>query len=715
MKHLATLFILSLFVSCISTAQIVKEKLFAALPYPSNFSSMKESQNGFYIGGISSENWNAPQFDLWGTYAQTYFILSPQKVSTKAILLPDVDVSQSFGLGGNRNRINSSSAQTVSDSLFVIWSDITEQYGDVGPFVSYLAPTTSLAKYNGDSLQKIFTISNALRPSIASDKSGDVHFVYEIVTQIDSVWSSFSYYSSKVFYQSRNTVGEYSNAIELGKGFFPSIKIRNKHRHVLFFGGDSSNQEVLQLTYAKEVDSTFSAPVVLCSVAISSYYGLDVSDGIISSGLEWNVDSLEGVNVVWRDWRNSGKIHILHYTSGGIQIDSLDSPNAKATFSDDGEVDLFSASVNNDSTVFQMYKSNYGSPLQNIQGKIFPQLLTLNQVIIGTGNIACAILANQSKAYLLKNIATDSAGLFFLSSRYLLNPSSYVDNTNNVWLTGTRDSTNVILSFNINDVGKYDDFIFPLHIGDEFYYYVYPDGGGSSWPETDIVKVTTDTLMLNGKHYFELVSQKFSAPHFLRKDGLQIFQYSPKDSAEFLRFDFSKSEGDTITTFAENQGSIVLSQMLNDERRKFVFEGMPYNFNDFWHVEITDSIGMTRFFNVGPDWQWIGATINGKEYGTILSVDNHGRDVPTDYSLSQNYPNPFNPTTTINYQLPTTSYVSLKVYDAIGREITTLVNELKNAGNYTATFNASQLSSGLYFYVLKAGSFTSTRKMLLLK
>jgi hypothetical protein len=86
-----------------------------------------------------------------------------------------------------------------------------------------------------------------------------------------------------------------------------------------------------------------------------------------------------------------------------------------------------------------------------------------------------------------------------------------------------------------------------------------------------------------------------------------------------------------------------------------------------------------------------------------------------DYSLSQNYPNPFNPSTVISYQLPVISSVTLKVYDILGREVATLVNEEKPAGSYEVQFDASGLTSGIYFYQLNAGQYSETKKMILLK
>jgi hypothetical protein len=85
------------------------------------------------------------------------------------------------------------------------------------------------------------------------------------------------------------------------------------------------------------------------------------------------------------------------------------------------------------------------------------------------------------------------------------------------------------------------------------------------------------------------------------------------------------------------------------------------------------------------------------------------------YYLSNNYPNPFNPSTKIKFEIPDLEFVSLKVYDVLGNEIATLVDEEKLAGEYEVDFDGKGLSSGLYFYTFKAGNFSETRKMVLLK
>jgi photosystem II stability/assembly factor-like uncharacterized protein len=104
------------------------------------------------------------------------------------------------------------------------------------------------------------------------------------------------------------------------------------------------------------------------------------------------------------------------------------------------------------------------------------------------------------------------------------------------------------------------------------------------------------------------------------------------------------------------------------------------------------------------------------EYTWIpVGITSSNGNIPKDFALYQNYPNPFNPVTYIQFDLPKESYVTLKVYDISGKEIKTLVNEYRRAGSYNFLFDASSLSSGVYFYKLNAGDFTKTMKMILVK
>jgi len=120
----------------------------------------------------------------------------------------------------------------------------------------------------------------------------------------------------------------------------------------------------------------------------------------------------------------------------------------------------------------------------------------------------------------------------------------------------------------------------------------------------------------------------------------------------------------------------------------------------------------------GPD-NYLYA-VNPKGYvfrssNKITDITKEKSSMPKNFTLSQNYPNPFNPITTIDYSIPKSSFVSLKVYDALGREVATLVNEEKSPGNYSVVLNASQLSSGIYYYRIRTGSFTEVKKLCLIK
>jgi len=102
----------------------------------------------------------------------------------------------------------------------------------------------------------------------------------------------------------------------------------------------------------------------------------------------------------------------------------------------------------------------------------------------------------------------------------------------------------------------------------------------------------------------------------------------------------------------------------------------------------------------------------------VIGINNNNNEIPSQFSLEQNYPNPFNPSTIIEYSVPVNSLVTIKMYNVLGVEVKELVNETKSAGNYNYRLNenvTSGLSSGIYYYKMTAGSFTETKKMILIK
>jgi hypothetical protein len=116
-----------------------------------------------------------------------------------------------------------------------------------------------------------------------------------------------------------------------------------------------------------------------------------------------------------------------------------------------------------------------------------------------------------------------------------------------------------------------------------------------------------------------------------------------------------------------------------------------------------------------PQWDIYAQNIDHSgNLGTITFVEEYNKP-PYSFNLDQNYPNPFNPTTSIRFSLPSERFISLTVYDVLGSEIAILVNEDKPAGDYEVEFDGNGLSSGIYFYQLKAGNFIQTKKMILLR
>jgi hypothetical protein len=121
--------------------------------------------------------------------------------------------------------------------------------------------------------------------------------------------------------------------------------------------------------------------------------------------------------------------------------------------------------------------------------------------------------------------------------------------------------------------------------------------------------------------------------------------------------------------------------------------------SSFFQVEVVEGVGSSQ-----AGWVLSGSFLEGDL-----------ADLPSEFALLTNYPNPFNASTVISYQLPTTSHVKLEIYNISGRKVATLVDSKEQGGYRSVTWDASEVSSGVYFYKLTAGDFTQTRRMMLVK
>lgn len=173
----------------------------------------------------------------------------------------------------------------------------------------------------------------------------------------------------------------------------------------------------------------------------------------------------------------------------------------------------------------------------------------------------------------------------------------------------------------------------------------------------------------------------------------------------------------STTVFANDEGIVITGanvSSISDTNKIYI----STNFGDTWSYkpQPTDfGSSISEIKQDQLDKYFIGTTTNGLfQVDIITGIE----DIPYsnfNFYLSQNYPNPFNPTTKIQYTVDNRQFVTIKVYDVLGKEVAALVNEEKNAGNYSIDFDGSKLSSGVYFYKLQAGSFSDAKKMLLTK
>ena len=204
----------------------------------------------------------------------------------------------------------------------------------------------------------------------------------------------------------------------------------------------------------------------------------------------------------------------------------------------------------------------------------------------------------------------------------------------------------------------------------------------------------------------------------IRKDYIYdpvITRVTNSDALNVYSFS-SVSENHTLVTVANMRGS-AKSVTLNLQDLPFD-ENKSLYFTHLFSGEVTRVTAENRSVFPVTLAAYEAAVFYYGDEVTVVSTEDGGEgeeEIVNDYALYQNYPNPFNPTTKISYQIPQSGKVVLKVYDILGREVKTLVNELQQSGKYQINFNASDLASGIYFYRIIAENYSVTKKMLLLK
>ncbi|MEW6509300.1 MAG: T9SS type A sorting domain-containing protein [Bacteroidota bacterium] len=219
------------------------------------------------------------------------------------------------------------------------------------------------------------------------------------------------------------------------------------------------------------------------------------------------------------------------------------------------------------------------------------------------------------------------------------------------------------------------------------------------------------------------------------RNGIEPFTYNWQimylDGAGYLQtYESVKKEKKDKEKIKDKDGDIIINAAPSNEwvpvgtnSPYFSKPHNPYDLRDFkLRCIVKDASNTTKTSNewyvdvvsYSPEFSVVQNSDNN-EQAISLAKENEVAPLPHSFSLDQNYPNPFNPSTRITYSLPEANFVTLKIYDILGREVVTLANEVKPAGKHEVEFNASELPSGTYVYKLTAGNYQTIRKMLLIK
>jgi hypothetical protein len=185
-----------------------------------------------------------------------------------------------------------------------------------------------------------------------------------------------------------------------------------------------------------------------------------------------------------------------------------------------------------------------------------------------------------------------------------------------------------------------------------------------------------------------------------QSSGNVVLKWATASETNNYGFEVQKAATNSSTAFETIANSFVAGHGTTVDAHAYAYTDANASGAPYYRLKQTDLDGTVHYSE-------------GVQATTVTGVEEHA--LPTSYAMEQNYPNPFNPSTTIDFALPKDSHVTLRVYNAVGQEVATLVDGIRAAGYHSISFNAMKLSTGLYFYRLSAGQSTFLRKMMLVK
>ena len=230
-------------------------------------------------------------------------------------------------------------------------------------------------------------------------------------------------------------------------------------------------------------------------------------------------------------------------------------------------------------------------------------------------------------------------------------------------------------------------------------------------PNAELILIISGSVFINGTS----LTWKYRYSYYTEDDDTSYFFHTTKNSAVFDSLNNTTLIGTTYieTSFIDSDSALMLAESKGGKAFR----------SDHPGYKITASLGKPLVPNSTPRWYIFYISLD--DPSVKLSINLDATDISTSNMLKtqilnnlilyQNYPNPFNPITTIKFSIPTNGQVKLKVYDLIGKEISTLIQGYKIAGNYTVQFDGSEFPSGIYYYRLEFGAFTQAKKFILIK
>ena len=267
---------------------------------------------------------------------------------------------------------------------------------------------------------------------------------------------------------------------------------------------------------------------------------------------------------------------------------------------------------------------------------------------------------------------------------------------------------------------------YPLEIGNRWNYYTtqWDPISGTIDTSYSSFKIVSDSVLSNGEKYFVVDHNDLTLlGKYVRCDKNNVYYYDEYTENEDTVFRLNVDINDLWNVSFGSTAFVSVESIDTFNIFGYMSRVITFRLDGLilYYVSLSDIFGPLYYYSSGEppgtnyrDKSLYSCVIDSVQYGRTLLVDQKEIS-PYEFSLSQNFPNPFNPDTKIQYSVKNKQNVSLKVFDILGKEIATLVNEEKPAGNYEVEFNAEGLVSGIYFYRLRTGTYSSTKKMILLR